>query len=148
MTNSAIATDNLSKSYGSTLALDALSLEVTAGEIFGLLGHNGAGKTTTVNVLTTLLEPTYGNAEVAGHSVTADAMGVRRSIGYLPENVGHLQQGDAPARRDRAGDRAFPRIGTAARPVSLLNPVPAVASTGGYASDQHFQWWLRRASIP
>lgn len=87
MTNSAIATDNLSKSYGSTLALDALSLEVAAGEVFGLLGHNGAGKTTTVNVLTTLLEPTSGKAEVAGHSVTADAMGVRRSIGYLPENV-------------------------------------------------------------
>ncbi len=87
MKNLAIATGNLSKSYGSKLALDALSLEVAAGEVFGLLGHNGAGKTTTVNVLTTLLEPTHGNAEVAGHSVTADAMAVRRAIGYLPENV-------------------------------------------------------------
>ena len=87
MTNSAIATDKLSKSYGATVALDALSLEVPTGEVFGLLGHNGAGKTTTVNLLTTLLEPTYGNAEVAGHSVTSDATGVRGSIGYLPENV-------------------------------------------------------------
>lgn len=69
------------------MALEALSLEVGAGEVFGLLGHNGAGKTTTVNVLTTLLEPTHGSAEVAGHSVTADAMAVRRAIGYLPENV-------------------------------------------------------------
>ncbi|MEC5185642.1 ABC-2 type transport system ATP-binding protein [Cryobacterium sp. MP_3.1] len=87
MTNSAIATDNLSKSYGSGIALDALSLEVGIGEVFGLLGHNGAGKTTTVNLLTTLLEPTRGNAEVAGRSVTDDAMGVRAAIGYLPENV-------------------------------------------------------------
>lgn len=64
-----------------------LSLGVAAGEVFGLLGHNGAGKTTTVNILTTLLEPTRGIAEVAGHSVTADARGVRGAIGYRPENV-------------------------------------------------------------
>ena len=87
MTKSAIATDHLSKSYGSTVALGSLSLEVAAGEVFGLLGHNGAGKTTTVNLLTTLLRPTAGSAEIAGHNLTTDATGVRRSIGYLPENV-------------------------------------------------------------
>ena len=87
MTNTAIATRALSKTYGSTTALDALTLEVASGEVFGLLGHNGAGKTTTVNLLTTLLESSQGTAEVAGHSVTADAMAVRRAIGYLPENV-------------------------------------------------------------
>ena len=87
MTNSAITTDRLSKSYGRQLALDALTLEVPGGEVFGLLGHNGAGKTTTVNVLTTLLEPTGGSADVGGHSVTADPNGVRQAIGYLPENV-------------------------------------------------------------
>ena len=87
MTNSAITTDRLSKSYGRQLALDALTLEVPSGEVFGLLGHNGAGKTTAVNVLTTLLEPTGGSAEVGGHSVTADPRGVRQAIGYLPENV-------------------------------------------------------------
>jgi len=87
MTNSAIATDSLSKSYGPRLALDGLSVNVAAGEIFGLLGHNGAGKTTTVNLLTTLLEPSLGTAEVAGHSVTSDPTAVRRAIGYLPENV-------------------------------------------------------------
>jgi ABC-type multidrug transport system ATPase subunit len=65
MMNSAIVTNKLSKSYGSKLALDALSLDVTTGEIFGLLGHNGAGKTTTVNLLTTLLEPTKGFVAVA-----------------------------------------------------------------------------------
>jgi ABC-2 type transport system ATP-binding protein len=55
--------------------------------VFGLLGHNGAGKTTTVNLLTTLLEPTGGGAEIEGRSVSDDAANVRRSIGYLPENV-------------------------------------------------------------
>lgn len=97
MAHSAIAIDTLSKSYGSKsygskLALDRLSLEVSAGEVFGLLGHNGAGKTTTVNVLTTLLEPTNGDAEIAGCSVIADPMGVRRAIGYLPENVQFYDQ--------------------------------------------------------
>lgn len=87
MTTTAIATDHLTRSYGAKTAVDALTLEVAAGEVFGLLGHNGAGKTTTVNLLTTLIGPTYGSAEVAGHSVTADPDGVRRTIGYLPENV-------------------------------------------------------------
>lgn len=83
----AISTDGLARSYGTKQALSPLTLEVNAGEIFGLLGHNGAGKTTTVNLLTTLLEPTAGTAMVGGHSVTSDPLGVRRSIGYLPENV-------------------------------------------------------------
>ncbi|MDJ0322681.1 ABC transporter ATP-binding protein [Cryobacterium sp. PH31-AA6] len=87
MTTPAISTNQLSMRYGPKLALDALTLEVPAGEVFGLLGHNGAGKTTTVNVLTTLLEPTQGSAEVGGHSVTGDPRSVRQSIGYLPENV-------------------------------------------------------------
>ena len=87
MKSSAIATHQLTAAYGSVVALDELSLEVASGEVFGLLGHNGAGKTTTVNLLTTLLKPTSGAAEVGGHSVTRDAMGVRTAIGYLPENV-------------------------------------------------------------
>ncbi len=87
MTTPAITTHQLSMRYGPQTALDSLTLEVPAGEIFGLLGHNGAGKTTTVKILTTLLTPTRGSAEVGGHSVTRDALGVRRAIGYLPENV-------------------------------------------------------------
>lgn len=83
----AITTDHLSKTYGNHTALDDLRLDVGAGEIFGLLGHNGAGKTTTVNLLTTLIGPSSGDAFINGHSVIADPAGVRRSIGYLPENV-------------------------------------------------------------
>ncbi len=83
----AIRTHRLSKSYGGTLALDGLDLEVGIGEVFGLLGHNGAGKTTTVGLLTTLLSPTSGTAVVAGHDIVGDPAAVRRIIGYLPENV-------------------------------------------------------------
>ncbi|KFF58190.1 ABC transporter ATP-binding protein, partial [Cryobacterium sp. MLB-32] len=87
MTTSAISTTALSRTFGTQHALADLTLDVPRGEIFGLLGHNGAGKTTTVNLLTTLLEPTTGDAVIHGHSVTKDAAGVRESIGYLPENV-------------------------------------------------------------
>ncbi len=87
MTSLAISTHGLTHRYGPTLALHSLSLEVAAGEIFGLLGHNGAGKTTTVALLTTLLRPTGGTATVAGHDIVADSRGVRSAIGYLPESV-------------------------------------------------------------
>lgn len=55
--------------------------------MFGLLGHNGAGKTTTVSILTSLLEASSGRAQVNGHDVVTDSLAVRKSIGYLPENV-------------------------------------------------------------
>ncbi len=83
----AIQTSGLSKTYGSNKALNKLDLTVKTGEIFGLLGHNGAGKTTTVNILTTLLEPTDGQATVNGFDIASSADDVRHSIGYLPENV-------------------------------------------------------------
>lgn len=64
-------------------AVDGLSFEVGGGEVFSLLGPNGAGKTTTVKMLCTLVTPTSGDARVGGHSVVADPMGVRRSIGVM-----------------------------------------------------------------
>ena len=87
MNDSPIRLPALTKSYGPHAALDGLTLEVPAGEVFGLLGHNGAGKTTTVNLLTTLMEPTSGEAEIGGNSIRHHPAGVRRAIGYLPENV-------------------------------------------------------------
>jgi ABC-2 type transport system ATP-binding protein len=87
MNKYAIETQALAVSYGPRQALDNLTLEVAQGEVFGLLGHNGAGKTTTVNILTTLLPPTSGTALVNGFDVVSEAHQVRRSIGYLPENV-------------------------------------------------------------
>lgn len=86
----AIRTEGLTKRYNGKAgkpALAGLSLEVPEGEVFGLLGHNGAGKTTTVSILTTLLDPSEGSAEVDGADIMKDSAKVRRSIGYLPENV-------------------------------------------------------------
>ena len=78
---------NLTRRFGAFTAVDALTLSVNAGEVFGLLGSNGAGKTTTIKMLTTLLPPTSGEARVAGFSITTQAVGVRRAIGYVPQAV-------------------------------------------------------------
>lgn len=87
MTDLAIETHDLTRKYGDALAVDMLNLAVPKGEIFGFLGHNGAGKTTTVNLLTTLILPTSGTAQVAGHDIVTENLEVRRHIGYVPENV-------------------------------------------------------------
>ena len=71
-----VETRDLTRRYGTTLALDHLNLEIPPGAIFGFIGPNGAGKTTTMRILTTLLAPTSGEAWVAGHSVLKDPLGV------------------------------------------------------------------------
>ena len=75
-------------SRGRVTALEDISFEVRPGEIFGLLGPNGAGKTTCLRILSTVLSPTGGTAEVAGFDVTDDPAEVRRSIGFLSNNTG------------------------------------------------------------
>ncbi len=77
----AILTEGLRKSYGSVLALDGVDLTVATGTVFGLLGPNGAGKTTCVRILTTLLTPDGGRAEVGGLDVVRDAARLRARIG-------------------------------------------------------------------
>jgi len=76
-----IRTEQLVKHFGAVQALKGVDLEVTAGSVFGLLGPNGAGKTTAVRILTTLIEPTGGRAEVAGFDVVKDAEKLRGQIG-------------------------------------------------------------------
>ena len=78
---SMISAEGLSRSFGSTVALDGVDLDVPAGTVLGLLGPNGAGKTTVVRILSTLLAPGGGRATVAGHDVTADPHAVRATIG-------------------------------------------------------------------
>jgi len=80
-----IKAQNLTKSYGPFQALTNLSFEIQKGEIVGFLGVNGAGKTTTMRILTGFYQPTSGDAWIAGHSVLKNPMGVKKSIGYLPE---------------------------------------------------------------
>jgi len=77
----------LSRRFAAFTAVDALTLSVQPGEVFGLLGSNGAGKTTTIKMLTTLLPPSSGEAHVAGFSITTQAVEVRRVIGYVPQAV-------------------------------------------------------------
>ena len=67
------------------VALDAVALEVKAGEVFGLLGPNGAGKSTTVGILTTRVRPTSGEAWIGGHEVWRDRVAVKRLIGVVPQ---------------------------------------------------------------
>ena len=80
--------NNLSKSYssGSTKAVDGLSLELRAGEIFGFLGPNGAGKTTTIKALTGILAFDEGRIDIAGHDIVKDSLAAKRSIGYVSDN--------------------------------------------------------------
>jgi ABC-2 type transport system ATP-binding protein len=77
----AIAAAGLRKSYGDTLALDGIDLEVAEGTIFALLGPNGAGKTTAVQILSSLISPDAGEVRVAGHELAREADAVRSAIG-------------------------------------------------------------------
>lgn len=83
-----IETKSLTKRYGKLTAVSDLSLAVEQGAIYGFVGPNGAGKTSTMRMMTTLLQPTSGEAWIAGHSVTKDPRGVRRAIGYMPDFFG------------------------------------------------------------
>ena len=82
-----IVVDKLSKTFSNSkiIAVDNISFEVREGEIFGFLGPNGAGKTTTINMLTTILRPSSGNAQVCGQDVHKHADEVRRSVGVVPQ---------------------------------------------------------------
>ena len=87
MSEPMIRLNRLTQSFDGVTVVDALSMDIAKGEIFGFLGHNGAGKTTTIQMLTTLARPASGTAIVAGHDICINPLAVRRSIGYVPENV-------------------------------------------------------------
>jgi sodium transport system ATP-binding protein len=87
-----IQVENLTKSFrdlrrGQVLAVDDISFEARAGEVFGLLGPNGAGKTTAMRILCTVLQPTSGTARIAGFDVRTQASEVRKHIGFLSANT-------------------------------------------------------------
>ncbi len=83
-----IEIQGLTKRYGSLMALNDLTLDVEEGAVVGFIGPNGAGKTTTMRILTTLLQPTAGEARVAGYSVAKQPREVRRLIGFMPDFFG------------------------------------------------------------
>ncbi len=77
---------NLSKQFGSFLAVRDVSFKIPKGEVVAFLGPNGAGKSTTMRLLTGFVAPTHGTARIAGIDVQADRIEVARRVGYLPEN--------------------------------------------------------------
>jgi ABC-2 type transport system ATP-binding protein len=83
-----IEIENLSKRYGTRLALNRLNLRIEAGELFGFVGPNGAGKTSTIRMMTGLLQPTAGDVKIAGQSVRENPDAIRRAIGYMPDFFG------------------------------------------------------------
>jgi ABC-2 type transport system ATP-binding protein len=78
----------LTKSFDGVKAVDGLTLNVAEGEIFGLVGPDGAGKTTTMRLLTAIMEPTSGEAWVAGHHIVKEAEAVKEDIGYMSQRFG------------------------------------------------------------
>jgi ABC-2 type transport system ATP-binding protein len=84
----AVRTTGLRKVFGTLVAVENLDLEIHRGEVFGLLGPNGSGKTTTIRMLCGLLEPSAGQATVAGLDVARDPEAVRRRIGYMSQRYG------------------------------------------------------------
>ncbi len=82
---SLIETRNLFKKFGDKLAVNDVSFEVHAGEVFGFLGPNGAGKTTTIKIIVGLLQPTSGAVRVAGYDVQSQPLLAKASSGYVPD---------------------------------------------------------------
>ena len=83
----AIQTKNLTKTYKNKTAVNALNLSINQGELFALLGVNGAGKTTTIKMLSCLIKPTSGDAEVLGHNITKEPFAVKQQINVSPQET-------------------------------------------------------------
>jgi ABC-2 type transport system ATP-binding protein len=83
-----IKTVNLTKRYGTLVALSNLNLEINEGDCFGFIGPNGAGKTTTIKILATLLQPTWGEARICDFVVGYQSRQIRPLIGYVPDYFG------------------------------------------------------------
>ena len=134
MSDTAILVEGLVKRFGDVVALDGIDFQVPTGTVFGLLGPNGAGKTTAIRILTTILPPDGGRAEVLGHDVVRDPDGVRYRIGLagqyaavdpnltgrenlrLTGRLAQLSGGEAGQRADELLQR-FQLSGAADRPV-------------------------------
>jgi ABC-2 type transport system ATP-binding protein len=83
-----IETHDLTKKYGDMFAIRSIELDLRQGDLFGFIGPNGAGKTTTMRILATLLEPSWGEAYVCGHSIYKNPKEIRRLVGYMPDFFG------------------------------------------------------------
>jgi len=89
---STVVVESVTKRYGETLAVDAVSLRVGAGEVYALLGANGAGKSTLIRMMTGLSEPDSGKVSVCGDEMARKPLAAKRHIGYLPEELYFYQR--------------------------------------------------------
>src|ERR1700738_1461757 len=87
----AVEVKDLTKKYGSFVALDGLTMAVERGQILGFVGPNGAGKTTTIKILVGLARPTSGSARGARGDGVAEARKIKRLVGYMPETFGSYE---------------------------------------------------------
>jgi ABC-2 type transport system ATP-binding protein len=83
----AVQVQDLHKNFGDIYAVQGISFDVQAGEVFSLLGPNGAGKSTTISMISCLLEPTKGDVQVCGHSIKGNQMNVKAAIGVVPQEI-------------------------------------------------------------
>ena len=152
MTSPVIETTALSRRFGEVQAVDQLSLEVQAGEIFGFLGHNGAGKTTTVRLLNGVLEPTSGGARVLGLDPQTDGPALRLHTGVLTETPSLDERLTA---RDNLAIYAelysLPRASASGRVDSLLTEFEladrAAEKVAGYSKGMKQRLALARALL-
>jgi ABC-2 type transport system ATP-binding protein len=113
----AIRTESLTKYFGAVVGVEALTMSVRRGEVYGFLGPNGAGKTTTIRLLLDLLRPTSGRATVEGYDCRADSRHVRSRVGYLP--------GEMPIYPDMTGE-AYLRFLLTLQPGARADGLPAL----------------------
>ena len=85
MADSVIVTKDLTRVFGDFTAVDAITMDIKKGEIFGFLGANGAGKTTAMKMLTGLLTPSSGEASVSGYDVFTESEKIKKRIGYMSQ---------------------------------------------------------------
>ncbi|MBA3942938.1 MAG: ATP-binding cassette domain-containing protein [Herpetosiphonaceae bacterium] len=120
----AIELRELRKVFGNFVAVDNLSLTITRGEIFGLLGPNGSGKTTTINMISGLSTPTSGTINVMGYALPHDAQQIRRLLGAVPQETALYEELSAWANMDFHADLfGIPRREKAARITKTLELV-------------------------
>ncbi len=124
MIEDAIVLDRVTKTFGDFKAVDDLTLNVSRGEVFGLLGPNGSGKTTTVNLVSGLSQPTAGRVSVLGHDLAVDPAAIRPRLGSVPQETALYEELSAEANLAFHADLFdYPRREVAGRITEVLELV-------------------------